>query len=241
MVKTMIAIILDDDYLAAKDCKEIIEKHARDQGIDLSVTEYHTPEELFDGMDGNTPAIAFLDIFLQDSEEQGIQVGKKINEKWPECRIIYLTDYVMYASDVYSTKHTWFVLKQQLEDRIEEVLTKLVAELEMTDRKLFFSSGAQRIVLKAKEVLYFERVLRVTRIIAEDREYTVYDKLADIQQKVPPLLFSRCHNSYLVNLEAVEEMNPTFFIMHNHIRIPISRQYRQSVRQQFFEWIERRI
>ena len=236
----MTAIILDDDYLAAEECKEIITAHARDMGMELSVDEYHTPQELFARADGETPTIAFLDILLPDGEEQGIEVGKQINEKWPECRIVYLTDYLIYATDVYSTRHTWFVLKNQLDERIDEVLARLVSELEMADRKLVFSSSAQRIVLAAKEVLYFERMLRVTRIIGSDREFTVYDKLSDVRRQVSPLLFCRCHNSYLVNLEAVLEMNPSFFIMSNHVQVPISRQYRQRVRQQFFEWIERR-
>ena len=236
----MTAIILDDDHLAARECKEIIAAHARDMGMELSVDEYHTPQELFTEEGRAAPAIAFLDILLPDGEEQGIEVGKQINEKWPECRIVYLTDYLMYATDVYSTRHTWFVLKSQLNERIDEVLARLMSELEMADRKLVFSNSAQRIVLAAKEVLYFERTLRLTRIIGSDREFTVYDRLSDIQSQVSPILFCRCHNSYLVNLEAVLEMNPTFFIMSNHVQVPISRQYRQSVRQQFFEWIERR-
>ena len=237
----MTAIILDDNDLAAKECKEIIKAHAKDMGMELAVDEYHTPQELFAQADGAAPAIAFLEILLPDGEAQGIEVGKKKKKKWPECRIVYLTDCLTYATDVYSTRHTWFVLKSQLDERIDEVLERLMSELEMADRKLVFSNSAQRIVLAAKEVLYFERTLRLTKIISSDREFTVYDKLSDIQSQVSPILFCRCHNSYLVNLEAVFEMNPTFFIMSNHAQVPISRQYRQSVRQQFFEWIERRV
>lgn len=47
--------------------------------------------------------------------DNGIQVAGMLNEKWPDCAIIYVTNYLFYAIDIYQTEHIYFVLKEQFE------------------------------------------------------------------------------------------------------------------------------
>ena len=45
----------------------------------------------------------------------GIELANELNSTLPECRIIYLTGYLDYAPDVYTTEHVWFVLKDRID------------------------------------------------------------------------------------------------------------------------------
>ena len=45
--------------------------------------------------------ILFMDIEMPG--ESGIDLAMEVNRKWPECQIIYLTNYWSYAMDVYET------------------------------------------------------------------------------------------------------------------------------------------
>ena len=53
--------------------------------------------------------LAILDIEL--GEMNGIEVGDELNRLLPDCQIIYLTGYLDYAPEVYSTRHTYYVYK----------------------------------------------------------------------------------------------------------------------------------
>lgn len=54
--------------------------------------------------------ILFMDIEMPG--ESGIDLAMEVNRKWPECRIIYLTNYWSYAMDVYETHHVYYIVKE---------------------------------------------------------------------------------------------------------------------------------
>ena len=229
-------VILDDDSLAIEDCTKVLQAYAARKKLDLTVDAFTTEQELLAQGKENAPAIAFLDIRMGDKVRDGIQIGSILNEKWPDCRLVYFTDYITYASDVYRTRHTYFVLKDELEKRIDELFTITLKDRE-EDAKLAFTSGWQKVVLKAADILYFERNLRTTQVITVDTEYTLNDKLSELLDMLPERLFCRCHTSYLVNLDAVKEMKGAELLLKNGSKIPISRKYKQQTREKFMAWM----
>ena len=74
------------------------------------------------------PHIVFMDIELQGSS--GIQTAKNITSLLPDCQIIYITNYVDYASQVYESSHIYFILKSQTDTYLPKALQKAIALLE---------------------------------------------------------------------------------------------------------------
>ena len=58
--------------------------------------------------------IVFLDISLGNDTVSGIELGQMINGENPRTQLIFISQYLEYASDVYSTKHTYFIYKNGL-------------------------------------------------------------------------------------------------------------------------------
>ena len=230
--------IVDDDVMDLEDCEETLLTLIDNKHIDAEITKHLSFEKLkaYAKSSSWTPDIVFMDIVFGDDKPDGVQKGLEINALWPECHIVYLTDYIMYASDVYRTKHSYFATKSQLKQRVEEIYAIVCAEREARNRKIHFMTGGQDVVLHTGDILLFERVLRRTRVILADREYSVSDKLSDIEQRVPSAMFCRCHNSFLVNLAAVKEMNGKEFILQNGWKVGISRKFKQETRDKFFAW-----
>ena len=59
-----------------------------------------------------------FDILLLDIElgnENGIDLALMVNEVTPYTQIIYITAYMQYVSDVYQSKHTYFIDKEKLD------------------------------------------------------------------------------------------------------------------------------
>ena len=177
----------------------------------------------------------FMDVDL--GEESGIALAGKINKKWKSCQIIYLTNYLSYATETYHTAHTFFVLKAQFQDRIGEVFGKILHTIEQKSENLVFSAiGGKEVVLAPEDILYFERSGRITRIVTVWGNYEIWDKLGSVMEKLSKMDFVRCHNSYIVYMPAVRELGKGCFILKNGTKIMISRSHTKAVKTAFMRW-----
>ncbi|MBQ9068557.1 MAG: hypothetical protein IJ131_05755 [Eggerthellaceae bacterium] len=55
-------------------------------------------------MNERTPDLVFIDIEF-DGKPEGIAAVREINERVPNCQVVYLTNYLQYAVDVYQANH----------------------------------------------------------------------------------------------------------------------------------------
>lgn len=230
--------ICDDNVLWYKNAKKIIYDHLEKLNIDSEFHYFSNRGEL-ENYDGNPLDVLFMDIVLEPKKKRqtGIDIISSINQKWKGCQIVYLTNYITYATDVYHTDHVFFVLKNQFEQRIGEVFHKILHELSQNRDHLVFSvTGSKEISLVPADIFYFERSLRITSIVTVYGTYDTRMKLSDLMEILPAADFVRCHNSYIVYLPAVREMYANEFILTNGTKINISRKYRQSTKDAFMRW-----
>ena len=82
--------------------------------------------------------LVFLDIELEDKSISGIDLGQMINSRNPQTQLIFISQYLEYASDVYSTKHTYFINKNRLNDYLADALHAALKNLD-TGRKQYLT------------------------------------------------------------------------------------------------------
>lgn len=230
--------IVDDNDFDLEECNRTLHTYAEEQHRQIQTRQFQTEGELLSQDPDWIPDCVFLDIVTKDDSPRGIETGRKINERWPYCQIVYLTDYIMYASDVYRTRHTYFVTKQEFGKKIDEVFAIVEESYRNRNRRMSFRTVDRRTIsLYTKDVVLFERNLRKTIIITQEQEYEITESLTELQRSQPGAMFCRCHNSFMVNLAYVRELNGNSFVLRNNMSIPISRRYKQEVRDQFYAWI----
>lgn len=228
--------ICDDEQNWHDNAKKITEAYADTIKCPIELTFFYGKQELI-YYEGAPLDSVFMDIELE--EENGIEVATLLNEKWPDCAIVYVTNYLFYATDSYQTDHVYFVLKEQFEKKIGTIFDKLFRMRDQAQKKLTFEviGGTSReIALSPKEILYFERSKRRTQIHTTWGTYEVWDKIGDIEKRLPELDFVRCHNSYIVYLPAVRELTMTSIIMKDETEIAVSRNYAAHTRAVFTRW-----
>lgn len=231
-----IAICDDDSAQLKKTEKLIMEAIAQ---YSPKIDRFSDGTELLKAMQNSdyVPDLAVLDIYMPKCS--GIEVAKRLNELAPECRIIFLTSYLGYATDVYETRHSYFILKAELTDRIEAALAKALAET-TENLRLCFREGRTVKIVPASEVLYLERNLKKTTIaLSSGVEHTTPAKAEELLKGVNKGMFVHCHQSYWVNLEKVTSMTADSFILSNGMEIPISRSQKKEVKKAFFAQLDR--
>lgn len=179
------------------------------------------------------PDIAILDI--QFPELNGIQAAQKLHRLAPDCKNIFLTSYLSYAPDAYQAEHVYFVLKEQMQERLPEALARALDEIRKSNLYFLFKADGSVFQIKTSKVLYLERILHKTKIATTEGNYLSAQTVSDIlSNNHCENTFIRCHQSYWVNPEAVQKLSPESFELVNQESIPISRSHRQAAKEAFF-------
>ena len=232
--------ICDDDKIWLEESKEIIIKFAQKTKIELQIQCFSNKTQLL-GYSGTPLDALFLDIELGNNEN-GIHLAKRLNTHWNDCKIIYMTNYLYYATEVYDTEHIWFILKSQFEKKIKDVFNRILHDKGKQQEKIVLKTiGKQMMSVAPADIYYFEREKRTTRVVTTWGEYQVWDKLDDIMKQLPELDFSRCHNSFMVSMNYIKKYIRELCTMVNDEKIPISRKYQPIFKEAFVKWSKEQI
>lgn len=229
--KTWIIGLCDDTYAWFQHCKHVLSRFLEEEGETADFLYFPDAASLL--ANEQEMDVLFLDICL-NTESDGIRLAEHLNEQQKQCQIVYLTNYLSYALDVYHTEHSYFVLKEQFPQRLGDIFKKLRT---LRQEVLCFSVlNGGTLVLHPEEIHYFERVLRTTKIVTNSDTYLIRDKLDALEKILPEQSMLRCHNSYIVNLTYVREMGRNYFLLKDHTSIQISRNYIKPVKEKFIRW-----
>lgn len=230
--------ICDDNIQWCCKVEALLENYIRKYGIEAYTQCFFSGEELLI-LEGEMQVL-FLDIKIKGKD--GIEVAKNVNKLWPRCLIIFMSNYLCYATDVYQADHIYFVLKEQFEQRLDEVLAKVFNSLKQKGKNLIFSViGGGEVILAPEEIICIERNGRESLIETIRGKYRIWEKISEAEKKIPKTDFVRCHNSCIVYLPAVGEMLKDRFTMKNGKEVLISRAYRKSTKEAFLNWAKKQI
>lgn len=226
--------ICDDDPIQLEITRKAVQDTVGGGEVDL----FSDGTDLLTALEssGYRPDVVFLDIQMPGGS--GIEVGKRLNDRIPSCRIVFLTSYIGYATDVYETKHSYFVLKSELSRRIGPAVRRVLGDMEQ-DARLVFRAGGELRTVDVNEVLYLERNLRKTRVVCLRESYETGSKAEELLRDVPGERFVHCHQSFWVHLRHVKAMGAEKFTLSNGEDIPISRGCRGLAKEAFFASLHR--
>lgn len=240
-------IVCDDDTNWLKKAARIIEEYADHEGLRVEVRTCTSPDEIMQAYDaGVEPDILFMDIEFGEHSDtpdySGINAAGMINNIYPDCRIVYLTNYLNYAIDVYQTDHVWYVIKEQYEKRLPVVFSKIMQlNAESKAELIICGTDGRQEKIMCSSIKYLERKDRRTIIKTDDRDYTLRQRIPEIQEKLPGGKFGRCHTSFIVNLDRVSTIGDKSLWIDDGTEILISRGYGKAFRLKYMEWAKNRI
>ena len=219
--------VCDDEALfrEALHAKILQDGFAHDYETD--VEEYGSGRALLDAQEkGYSADVYFLDVQMDQGTDDGIRTARELRRRGE--LIIYVTAYLDYAQMGYEVRAFRYLLKNQIHDKLFEVLRDVRQELSGQD--FFFKAGGERIRIDRRGILYLESRLRMLRLVTKTEEYVFYAGLEDVQRQLGEE-FLRCHKSFLVNLEKVVRFSKEQIVLEDGTNIPISRSYAKNVRQ----------
>lgn len=218
--------------------KETIEKYLDDVSERFKLFIYNKPKELLSDIKDKriSPIMLYIDVELEHSS--GIRVVKEVNKLAKECQIIYLSKHLKCVTELYSTKHFYFVKKGELKERLPNIFEKYDNEIKNNFDYLGIPlKNCKYAFVNVKDIEFFERQGRYTTVYTKDEIYQTKLTLNTIEERLDKDQFIRCHNSYIVALKSIKEYQRDRITIGTD-KIPISRQYQVSTREKFQKYVK---
>lgn len=235
----MLIALVDDDPMWLDQAAGMLRKYARARAVPLELVTFNNGRDLL-AIQDRAYDVVFLDIEI--GQESGINLAARINELWEECQIVFCTNYLHYAMDVYETKHTYFLVKEYVEQFLDRVMDKITLAINEKRQEVFYHvihGGMTH--FPVKDICYFERKTRYTMLVTAKGTYNIREKIVDILPDLPEGEFTRCHSSFLIKLSYIEQKDGSSYHLIGGEKIPISRKYLGSTKKEYLHWCEKQM
>ena len=126
-VSAMLEIVVCDDDIADLECAvTMLHKIFTSQKIAYHIEQFASANQMLENI--SNIDIGILDISME--ELNGIKLGRKLKEKFPDVKLVYITSYEEYCMQVINEVHAFSFLCKPLEyDKLELQILELLNQL----------------------------------------------------------------------------------------------------------------
>ncbi len=223
--------IVEDEIIQSQHIVHLIEKIGKEMKQPMSVTAYTSSEAfLFSYEDTDYDGI-LLDIKMDGMN--GFELAKVIRSKNDSVLLAFLTGETEYVYDGYEVNACGYLLKPVKEDRLKNLLFRMIEQLKETKRKLCIKTkdGIQTIL--EDDILLLESQNHNIKMETKQEIILFRGKLSDYESQLNKEIFFQPHRSYLIHIGHIKKISKKECIMTNNQVIPIARGKYESLMNQY--------
>ena len=139
----------------------------------FEIREYGSGKSLCGDMDYiQECGIVFLDINMDGMD--GLEAARQIKAECPKVHIVLVTAYVNYALDGYKVKASRFLLKDDLEQTLQECMDDILREILQEERVMEFSFVEGNVRLKVDDIIYIETSRHKNVFYTREQTFNIY-------------------------------------------------------------------
>lgn len=229
--------ICDDEKHYVSKIKELMTKCCIDSKK-LVFYEFKNGEDFLIAYEPKKYGIIVLDIEMD--RLSGLDVAKQIRKSDSTVIIAFLTSHQEFAVDGYEVNAFRYLLKGQPDEMYIRQLTSIFNEYKQTH--ITFPVQTKNVVynVSVSDIQYFEVFKRMIVVHTATDKYEFYGKISDIENDERLIDFVKPHKSYYVNLAFIDHIEADVIIMSNGEKVLVSRNYKQTITEQFLSYMTER-
>lgn len=230
-------VLCEDIELERQILKDMLMLHFEEIGEEVSIIEYESGEALIaDVEEGYLVAdLLFLDIHMK--EMNGMEVARRLRQMQRKGPIVFLTSSPDYAVESYEVEASGYLLKPYDTRKINELADRLLK-----------NDGKKRVAVKSRrqkrypyvdDIMYMDSDRHaVTLHMKDGTEIVTLEKLGDLEERIRERKFLRCHQSFLVNMDYIRDVEENF-VLADDTRIPIRVRGRKDILKVYDDYFNR--
>lgn len=184
--------------------------------------------------------IIFLDVIMPLLN--GIETAREIREFDKSVKIVFLTSSPEYAVDSYTVKANNYLLKPVDDRALYRCLDEFLADINKSAQVLSMRSAGASYRLDLQSIEYIEAQNKHTIfVLSGGKRLESIDPLHSFEDKLSLSDgFFKCHRSYIVNIDHIEQFTQKELTVRSGSRIPISRSCHKEFQEAYFSTVFRK-
>lgn len=240
----MRVILVDDESIALDALADILQGFDR---IEI-IGKYSSPKKFLEEFSDQKPDVVFLDIEMPVFD--GFTVAEEMIHIAPNTMIVFVTAYNEYAIKAFEINAIDYVLKPISKERLLSTVNRIKSNevKRISNYKTMqeiglaaLKKGLKKVTVWKDERIFLINPADILYCYAQDKEVNVITKqdlvykskypLSILEEKLKVYKFFRCHRSFIVNIDKVEEVipdvNSIYLLKIRNLKeeIPVSRSY----------------
>lgn len=227
-------VLCDDVELERQILKELLTLYFEEMEEELAIVEYESGEKLLaDVQEGYLEAdLLFLDIFMEGMN--GMETARKLRELDHRGPIVFLTASPDFAVESYEVQAAGYLLKPYDAEKIRELTARLLKD--NSKKRMAVKTKRQYRYPYIDEIMYIESDRHSVMIhLADGSVILAQEKLGDLEKRIAENRFLHCHQSFLVNMDYIRDVENDF-ILSDESRIPIRVRGRKEIVDQYYHY-----
>lgn len=238
---TMLSILIcDDDVDMIDTIRTVTESVLMEAGKKAKIHTFIDAASISDHILANCD-IALLDVDFYGASYNGMDIAKRMRLLRADTIIIFVTNFIEYAPEGYEVQAFRYVLKRDVSADMKKILPLALQQLNKAS--LPIQVNGEIINIPLDNILYLEvqqhNVTAVTSALTpkkEQKTYSFYATLADLEKRLEPLGFLRIHKSYLVNMKHLKQFQCREATLDNGMTLRVGEKSYAENKQKFLLW-----
>ncbi|MFI3201077.1 MAG: LytTR family DNA-binding domain-containing protein [Eubacteriales bacterium] len=232
--------VCDDNMNICSEVEQWILAYGKQMDTKVDVEVFTRGEELLNFIqEEHEFDLIFLDIELETTS--GIEVSTTIRNKFDDhvCKIVFITSKHGYESQLFEVQPLNFLRKPIVQTELCRCITLSLKIMGFENSIFEYKKSKEINRVKMKDILYFEKVIRKTKIVTTSGMDTFNETLANVKRRLPHQ-FVESHGSYMVNFDKIATLKRDCIILVDAQEIPVSQRSLKTLRMKIVESEEER-
>ena len=226
--------ICDDNEIERLIIAEMLKEYCCEIQQQVELTEYSCGEQLIADIEEDEchVELIFLDIYMPGIN--GMDTAKKLRELHCDTEIVFLTGTTEYAVDGYEVGAVGYLVKPVGMKKLVTLLNH-VFWIELKKR-VEVKCGKQYRYPFTSDIMYIEGVAhKATFFLVDGSTISTIEKISTLKERIGGESFLQCHQSYLVNMDYVGDVQDDF-VMKDGTIVPIRVRGRKDMLDVYYNY-----
>lgn len=205
-----------------------INNYCRQNCYDSQIVTFETGDALLDAFSPGAFDLVFLDMIMPGLS--GAVVAQKIRETDRDCSLVFITTSKDYMAEGFSVQAKGYVIKPLEQEKMDDVMHALRHDFEQGSRLIEIPMSGESIMVSIADLFYAEVYDKFAMLHMKRGKLTTRLPLDELEARLGGTPFLRCHRSYIINMNYVDDMRAGDFLMRNGDVVPMRKNGRKGVR-----------
>ena len=232
--------IVDNEKSVLENISGIL-SDMRGESDDIHIDTYEKAKDFLAAFETVRYQILISDVDMP--EMNGIEMGKKARDCDPNIYIIFLTAYVEYAIESYRMEAYQYILKEDVEERLPEIIKRLIGIVRNHSVKYcYIGSDTHRIKMCQDDIIHIRKTkgTKYVSFCTTEGEIRERSSIEKVLEKLGREEFIVVERSSVVNLRHIMKVRDNVIYLSNGDAVEASHARIKKVKENIRKYWEER-